>query len=328
MGLAGLGGLGLAAGLGTLGAEAAEPLNIINTAASLTMIVAQLMKTGDYYKQFGVDTNIINVTDGSKVIAALVSGNGDLCGSGGFSGVFPAVAKGASVKIIANAQTRPDQAIYTKRADIKTTKDLEGKTVGTGALGALLHELAVALLIKKGVDYTKVNFVNVGSAVQVFQAVAAGSIDAGLASVDVFYDQEKYGVHNLTDGVLWKELPEITNQAVLASDYAIANKRDQLVRALAAQAKLYRFISSPASKDAWIKARIASMGPADEKGIEQQWEFYSSPGQLSTGLIFEPAQFDVVQQLNVKLGAQDKVLPFDQVADMSIARDALKLLGA
>ena len=157
--------------------------------------------------------------------------------------------------------------------------------------------------------------------------MVAGTIDAGLASADVYYEQDKYGTRTLEDGVLWNELSEITNQAMLASDEAIATKRDELVKAVAVQAKLFRFINTPASKEPWAKARIASMGDADRKSIDQQWGFYNAPGQLSTDVSFKPDSFDVVQNLNVKLGAQEKVLPFEQVADMSIARDALKLLG-
>ena len=34
-----------------------------------------------------------------------------------------------------------------------------------------------------------------------------------------------------------------------------------------------------------------------------------------------------MQELNLSLGVQKTVLPFDQVCDMSIARDAIKLMG-
>lgn len=34
-----------------------------------------------------------------------------------------------------------------------------------------------------------------------------------------------------------------------------------------------------------------------------------------------------MQDLNVSLGVQKRVLPYEQVCDMSLARDAVKLLG-
>ena len=37
---------------------------------------------------------------------------------------------------------------------------------------------------------------------------------------------------------------------------------------------------------------------------------------------------DYVQKLNVQLGVQQKVLPFEQIVDTTLARDALKLIGS
>jgi hypothetical protein len=54
----------------------------------------------------------------------------------------------------------------------------------------------------------------------------------------------------------------------------------------------------------------------------------SNPGALATDLVLTEENFRYVQELNVELGAQKAVLPFGQVADMSLARDALKLLKA
>ena len=329
-GLLGLGGLGFAMDA-TYGSRAnaadGEKLNLIYLQGAVTPIFEQLLKSGNYLQKFGVETNVLNVTDGSRVIASLIGGTGDLCGGSGFSSLLPAIEKGATLKIVSGVMMRPQNTIFSKRPDILSCKDLVGKTVGIGPVGALLHQLAVAAMMKAGVDYTKVNFHNVGSVVDVFRAVVAGSVDAGLGSIDVFDQQAKYGVHALTDGILWNELPDFTNQAMITTDAAIAGKRDLLVRALAAHASLYRFIASPGSKEAWAKARIAGLNKDDPAEAESQWKFFNSPGMMATNLLMTPASFKTIQELNVKLGVQGKVLPFEQVADMSLAQEALKLLS-
>jgi ABC-type nitrate/sulfonate/bicarbonate transport system substrate-binding protein len=327
----GLLGFAAAAGLGldNIEASAQSPgaLKIVNLNGNLAPVLDELLKTGKYYEQFGVKAETLNVADGTKIIASLVSGNADLCAGSGFSGVFPAFERGAKLKIIAGSSLSPQTAIFSARPDVLEAKDLIGKTVGIGPLGAQLHELAVALLIKKGLDYTKVNFVSVGAVSAVFNAVAAGAVDAGFGTVDVFFEQEKYGVHALTDGVLWDELPDFTNQVMVSSDRAIAEKRDQIVRVLAAYARLFRFINTPDSKDAWIKARAVAFNKDNRKEAETQWNFFSKPGILATNLVLAPKQFEFAQQLNMQVGAQQKILPFEEVADMSMAQDALKLLG-
>jgi ABC-type nitrate/sulfonate/bicarbonate transport system substrate-binding protein len=308
-------------------AQGAAPLKIVNLNGNLAPVFDELLRSGRYFEQLGVATETANVADGTKVMASLVSDNADLSAGSGVPGIIPAIEHGARIKIVAASSLSPQVAIFSKRDDIREAKDLVGKTVGTGPLGAQLHGLAVALLTKKGVDHTKVNFVNIGAVSSVFTAVAAGTVDAGFGTVDVFFEQQKYGVHALTDGVLWKELPGYINQVMLASDKAIAGKRPQLVKALAAYAKLFRFINTPASKEAWIKARAAALHKDQPKEAEAQWTFFNTPGVLATNLTLSSEQLEFIQKVSVDIGAQDKVLPFNQVADMSLAEEALKLLG-
>ena len=160
-----------------------------------------------------------------------------------------------------------------------------------------------------------------------FRAVVAGTVDAGPGDIDFYARQAQYGVHTLSDGELWKELPQYANQAIFASERAIADKRDTLVRALAAYARLYRFTAMANSRDVWIKARAIAMGKDSPEEAEAQWRFFQSPGRLATNLILDPQKIDYVQTLNLKLGVQNRMLPLSQVADMSLARDALKLLS-
>ncbi|PWK61299.1 NitT/TauT family transport system substrate-binding protein [Aminobacter sp. AP02] len=325
----GVGGVALQTGmfgLPTFG-RAAASLNTVSLYGNVSPIFDELMKAGRYYEEFGLETSKTTVSDGTKIIASLVSGASDLSTGSGFSGVFPAVAKGAKLKVLAGVYLRPQTALFAKSPDIRSSADLVGKTVAIGPVGAQLHALSIALLRKKGVDATNVKFVNIGAISDVFKAVVAGTVDAGFGTADVYFEQEKYGVHSLSDGALWNELPEYTNQAMVASDQAIAEKRDDLVKALAAHAKLFRFISSPQSEEPWIKARAIVTGKDNPREAQAQWKFFNAPGMLAADLVLEPSRFDFIQKLNVEVGVQKDMLPFEQFADMSIAQDALKQLG-
>ncbi len=48
---------------------------------------------------------------------------------------------------------------------------------------------------------------------------------------------------------------------------------------------------------------------------------------LAVNLVLDEERIQKLQKLNVQLGVQNAILPYDKVADMSLARDALKLLG-
>jgi NitT/TauT family transport system substrate-binding protein len=314
-------------GVGVQAAPARRKVDIVMTHGVTGMVIHELTKSQGYFDAFNIDPNVLLVSDGTKCVAALVSGASKICMWSGFNQVPPAIARGATLKILAGALTLPSLCMYAKRKDIKRVKDLEGKTIGIGAVGAVLHQMTVFLLTKKGVDPKKVTFRNVGSNADVFKAVVSGSIDAGLSDVDVFDRQGEYGVHNLPDGMLWQEIPEYTNQASYASDVAIRDNRDDLVRVLAAYDKGYRYVCGPDSKEAFIKAREKITGKSHLLEATTQWNWIRKYQPYALKLVLSEAQVNLVQKLNVNLDVQKNILPFEKVADMSLARDALKLVG-
>lgn len=330
----GLAGFGAVAGLVLHSAPARagdtaalKPVRLVNPEGNLTLVEQAMLNSGGYFTELGVRPTILNVSDGAKILAALISGTGDLCPGSGFSGIFPAIERGAKVKILAGAAISIPLTLFSKRPEIKSVADLVGRTVGVGAPGALLHQLTVALLQRKGIDYHKVRFVNVGSSAAAFKAVAAGVVDAGPGDVAYYDLAVKYGVHALTDGAFWKELPLYTGQAMYAPDQAIAEKRDTLVRVMAAYAKLFRFMSSPQSKAAMLAASRSALGDSVRPAaVAVQWRFFQHPGRLATNLVLSDKRIDYMQKLNVELGLQKTILPISEVADMSLALDAVKLL--
>jgi ABC-type nitrate/sulfonate/bicarbonate transport system substrate-binding protein len=328
LGLAALGGSTAAAIAPRAFAEGAtQQVNIVTTSGSASRVLNELMKRLGYLQQFGIAPNLVTVADGAKAMGALVSGASDICVGTGFGQVLAAAEKGGKLKVLAGAALLPLAALFSSKPEIKTVKDLEGKTVGGGSVGSLENQLVTALFKKKGVDVSKVTFVNVGGTTDIFRAVTAGTIDAGTGTVDIFEQQDKYGVHALSDGMLWTELPEFTNQGSYCADSAIEAKRDALVRTLAAYAKLYRYISSPASKDDFVSAQTEALGKAAPEEALGQWNFIQKYQPYAVDLVLSEERIRYMQELNVSAGTQKTIVPFSQVADMSLARDALKLLG-
>jgi len=304
-----------------------QQVNIVNTASNNTYTLQELLNQLGYLHDSGLQANTLNVADGSKLIGALLSGSSDICMLAGFGQVLPAIEKGGKLKVLAGAGLLDEHAIYSAKPDIRKVKDLEGRTVATGSPGALLHQLVVAVLQKKGVDFKKVTFVNVGSSADVFRAVVAKTVDAGPALSDVYDQQAKYGVHSLADGDLWDELPEFTYQASFASGQAIAEKRDILVRTLSAYCKLYRFVQKPDSLDAFVRARVAALNNSDQQEGESEWKFIQAHKPYAVDLVLSEERIRYMQNLNLELGVQQNSLSFNQIADMSLARDAVKLIG-
>src|SRR5262249_8437039 len=232
-------GVGTAFGAPLPALAQGQTVNLLGAAATSGAALQEIMRSEGFFKRFGVEPDIISVADGSKLMGAIIGGSGDLVVLSGFAQVLAAIEKGATVKLVAATRFLVDDVIYSKRPEIRRLKDLEGRTFGTGSPGALLHHMTVALTRKKGIDASKVRFVNIGSSSDVFRAVVAGTVDAGIALNDVYEHQAHYGVHALEDGLVYDELPEYTYQGSYASDRAIAGKRDLLARTLAAYGTLW-----------------------------------------------------------------------------------------
>ena len=171
-------------------------------------------------------------------------------------------------------------------------------------------------------------FVEIGSNAQVFQAVRDGKVDAGASSIAPYYDQAKFGVHALTDGDAWKEIPEFPYQTMYAPDKSIADNRDGIVRTIAAYSKLFKYLqASGSSWEEFSKARVAALPKGEESESRALWKFSQEQKPYGTDTVITNDQFKWTQDLYTSLKIIPAPLPLEKVADMSMARDAVKLAG-
>jgi ABC-type nitrate/sulfonate/bicarbonate transport system substrate-binding protein len=310
-----------------LRAQSARPkVNLLTVSGNFPRVQQILLDELKLFEKYNVDGNILAVSDSSKILVALVSGDGDICPGSGYNQLFPAMEKGATVKLTAGAALAPLNIMYSSKPDIKSVKDLEGRTVGTDSIGSLLNQLATAVMKKYGVDYKKVNFVNIGGSGDIFKALVAGKIDAGVAPIDYRDNAAKYNLTPLIDGEFWKELPLYANQAMYASDKAIAERREGLIRVMAVYGDMFRWIANPANRTDFLRFYKQAIPTASDTDATFLLDFLSKPGALATNLILSEEQLRFVQDLNVEFEQQKAVLPFNRCADMSLAQEAVKLI--
>ncbi len=66
---------------------------------------------------------------------------------------------------------------------------------------------------------------------------------------------------------------------------------------------------------------------APDSDHEAMWKYFQTYKPFAVDLALGPERLRYMQRLNVEFKVQRGVLPFERVADMSLAADALKLLG-
>ena len=319
-----------AAGVGLTRPAIAQQLastTVANAAGNVNITLQQMLKDLNLYEKYGLKPNLMAVADGSKIMGGLIGGDIDSSMMSGFGQIFPAIEKGAKLKMIGGCQMMPSLTLFTSKDDVRTLKDLEGKTIGTGSIGALLHQLCVALLVKNGVDVNKVRFVNIGASGDVFRAAIMGTIDAGTGETAVLEDMELFPKLRMVEGGnMTTGLAEYTYQGAWTSDRIIQSKRDMLVRTLAAHAELYRYLHTPAAKADFLKARAKMLPNSTEKEGLSQWDYIQHYKPYAVDLVLSDERLAYIQKINVETKVQSAIMPTERVADMTIARDALALL--
>lgn len=310
-----------------LAATAAAPIQIANATGGLNLVLAEVMRQQRFLESFDLAPSLLGVADGTKILGGIVGGSVDASFMSGFGQAFPAIERGAPLCILGGGALLPSLTLYSSKPDVRTLKDLEGRTVGTASLGALIYQLTVTLLRKYRVDVSKIRFVNIGATPNIFKSVTVGTVDGGVGEVAYMGVAAQYGVHALEHGNMSVELSDYTYQGAWTSRRTIERRRDVLVRGLAAYGKLYRFVQSPGARDAFFRARRVVYPRAPDSEHEASWTYVQTyrPYAVNLGLSAERLRY--MQQLNVSFKVQQGVLPFERVADMSLAADAVKLLG-
>jgi NitT/TauT family transport system substrate-binding protein len=212
------------AALSPTGAHAAEKLTLL-FAPTTGLTPSYIAKDHGIFEKHGLDVDLVLLTNQGAVISALVGGSAQIVTPSALA-VIQASDQGIDVVFVASSSMSPSKSrsgIFAKNGSgIRTAKDLIGKKVGVPSLNTLIHIIARRWLEIEGVDYTKVDFAEIGFQ-QMYDALNAGIVDA-VSAIDPYYgklEQIGYVVGSPDDS-----LPKNTLTSVYATtrDWAESHK--------------------------------------------------------------------------------------------------------
>lgn len=328
LGGAALFGLGVAAGglsAPHVARAATTRLTIVSNPGLENATLNALMDEQGFFRRFGVDATIVEAPGVTGPFDAIADGVADVCMVSGYNLVLPRIEQGAPVRIIGAGMRKVALTVFARPGSIATLADLAGKTVAVGPRLGLLHSMMSQLLKEKGLDASRVTFIDKGGNDQCYDAVVRGEADACCSSISHLDDTKS--LVPLVDGYLWQELPRCVFQTAYASTTAIAQKRDGLVAAMAAYGALYDFLMSPAAHDAFFEARRRSQKKFDLASAQAIWNFNQTQRPYAKDLSLSDLDIDYLQDMYVGLGSLRHKSPIAAVADMSAARAAARLLA-
>ncbi len=183
--------LGLLAGR----SESADRVRIGVSNYNISNLTVGVAQTREFFKQEGIDTEIVRMNPNVATMA-LVSGDVDyttLIGS-----VIGANLKGAKLKMIACSQDRTPLAFVAK-PEIKSVKDLKGKTIAVGSYGSTPDIVARMVVKHFGLDpEADIKVLALGTDAARLAALKEGVVDAIIVAPPVDFEGQKMGFNILS----------------------------------------------------------------------------------------------------------------------------------
>jgi len=179
-----------------------QPLRIVTAPTEIPISMINARDMG-YFKDDGIDAQIISLTNGPAAIAAVLSSSADV----GFASTLSLVIaydKGLPVTAVVGTDlhraTNPVQGIFMAPASspLHTGKDFNGKTVSIPGLGGTQNYAVRAWVDATGGDSSTVRFVEVPNSA-VAAAIISGRVDAGTTDVLTFRSTASRGLREVTN---------------------------------------------------------------------------------------------------------------------------------
>jgi NitT/TauT family transport system substrate-binding protein len=292
-----------------------SPPNVVHT----TPYVAK--ELGIFAKHC-IDANIIQFDGGESPASTAAVAQGTAIAN--ISDV--AIGRGMKAKQIWGLAPRPPQ-VYAVGETIKTAADLKGKRLSAagGGVGSFNWRMGREVLRTAGLDVSDAQFISQGTAGRL-PGLVAGQLDAvALHPEDMYLAmKQKPGIHSLI--AIADLLPLYMFNAYGASTDWIARDRPLLRDTIAAMIETNRLIYRERDKVVPIMVK-ATTKPQD--AVEYAWESLTKNCIWGVNEGFDPKRTEFTVDMDVAAGDIEaaKKPGFDQVVDLSLAKEAVEAAG-
>jgi NitT/TauT family transport system substrate-binding protein len=232
-------------------------------AFDVTTVGIQFGISQGYFDKQHIKVEVKLLNGSTAPIRALLSGDIDVGDTAPDTAAI-AVQSGAPLQVI--SYSAPHQAGMTLGApNVKTLKDLEGKTYAISAPGAASDTQITAELKAAGVDVSKVNKVALGGPDARIKALLAGKVDgagATILAIPTALDAVSQGKLNVLskDADFFPHTPQ--GVEAVTSSYLAKNK-DLLTRFLTAELQGYQWAVSHCDQAAQTMSKFIKDTPVD-----------------------------------------------------------------
>jgi NitT/TauT family transport system substrate-binding protein len=213
--------------------SAQSPVRINWTAVTGAQSGMFMAKQEGLFKKHGLDVELIHIPSSSRGIQAILAGEIAFSFMDG-SNFAQANLKGANLVLVAGATNRQVFSLMA-RAEFKRIADLKGKKIGITRIGSSTHTSALYALGSAGLKTNDYQLLPLLEVPNIFTALSAGQIDAGVMSPPTNARAKKAGFIELMN--VAKEGPEFVSVAIGTSRAYIKANEDVVRRVVRAYAE-------------------------------------------------------------------------------------------
>lgn len=176
--------------------------------------------------------------------------------------------------------------------------------------------------IRAIVPWRPERYLVVGSTAAIFQAIVAGKVDAGPSTADFLPLVEANGVNVMAD--CSQEMPYFLCSGRVTSDRMIRDKPAIVQAMINASLRSHRYGLD--NKEAFVKYTVEKMAK-EREAMEFLWEYDYKYRMVSADGEVDPRSVVYSQQINVMVGAQKGILPFEGTTNLEFQKKFLKKCG-
>ena len=297
-------------------AEAADKIRISVTNFNMSFLPAGIAVKKGFFKEEGLEAEVIRM-NANVAIAALAGGDCDYTMV--FGSVVRAALRGLPLKVVASFIDSSTHALIA-RPEIKSAKDLKGKTLGVQAYGATDHLAATMMLKHFGVDPEQdIKTVALGPASARLAALKEGVVEVAVVAPPADAEGKKLGFTVLSRAYEVFNFPFVGLGTTVKK---IQERPDEVRRTIKALIKANRFIRNNREGTIQILTEWGRTEPENAAAAyDSSWKVYNLDGNIP-----EDGLRSVIEQAKQEAKITRDVA-LSEVSDMTVLREAQKELG-
>jgi ABC-type nitrate/sulfonate/bicarbonate transport system substrate-binding protein len=283
---------------------------------SLSFIAPQVAYAKGFFREEGVDAEIIRIASNIGIVAVTTKeiGYTTAVGAGLRSGV-----RGLPIKVVTYFNGRPLHVLVAK-PEIKSLADLRRKVIGFAGYGDSTEFMLRAILRQAGLDLEKdVQAFQVSGSGQRLQALLSGKLDAAIVPPPFNFEAESKGFGRLMSAA---DVFETSVSGLAVHTDTLRDRSLQVKKMLRAVLKAQTFIHNHKGESVrviadWLKLNV---------GIATaSYDIYVK-GMALNGVVPERVLESDIERARKELQVKEPV-PINKVVDFTLLREAQNELG-